>query len=546
MPRQRSDDDLRLNTSDHGEVDGAPASELYAGLRPVRWHFAWLRLGIPVLAACALLLVLLSDAQDIDDDLQLIAPAQAIPGQSMPLRALLYGNLRGIEGPRLLQTAVQVELRAGNKVLSRTWLHTAHSANPATADMEGALQIPASAVGHAQLHASAQLSDSHLTVDAPLALARGALTVPAQGRALRELQQFSEGPLQLMGEGVPSALRTRVAGGACVPELPCSLLVYVGEPAASVWAEANSAVTPSARASQPSPVTTGVVALEVVTHGPEAELWLRVSRAGQLIARRSVRLPIAMASDVLQPADSVWPPGGAAVVHLAGASGGCLVDAFLLDATARGAWLRTGSLAHCAGGSTLPWAALPAGIVRLQARTDPFSTDTSAVRVAYVRTPDESDEQLLSRLAARARTVDAADPCVLDVLAQPARFAGAAFAPTTRYLAALLEIGLMAPPRPVSGYPQALARLRATQSRMRALALCGLGLCALALALAVGRRGLTASARASQILVHAGQGAEQNRRSQLRGQLAVIASVLALLLVFVVVGLYIVARGFLH
>jgi hypothetical protein len=544
MPPQHNDEELRLHTGDASEVDAAPYQPLPVGpARPRRALGRLARLGVPALAAATVLLVLLSDAQDIDHDLQVIVPTQVVAGEAVPLRALLYANLRGIEGLRLAQSEVHVELRAAHALLAQSWLHPARAGS---GDMEGSLQIPRDLSGPATVHATARIADSELSADAALTLGTQSQRSRVEGRALRALQHFAEGPIQANGDGVVPALRTRVVGGACVPELPCSVLVYVGEPAASVWAEANSTLTPSAKAAHASQETAGVVSLSFVTHGPEAELWLRASRGGQPLARRSVRLPIAMASDSLQLPQSVWPAAVVPSLQLAGGAPSCIVDVFQLDSGARGAWLRTGSLPSCASPAALPMGALPHGVHRLQARTDPFSTDTSAVRVIYVRNPGESETDVLSALAGLARTVDAQDPCVLAVRAQPTAFGAAAFEPTAAYLAALLEIGLMPLPRAVSGYPQSLGRLRASQSRMRALALCALGLSALALTLAVGRRGLWASARASEILVSAGQDAEQGRRARLRRLLAVIASVLALLLVFVVVGLYILARGFLR
>jgi hypothetical protein len=99
----------------------------------------------------------------------------------------------------------------------------------------------------------------------------------------------------------------------------------------------NSTLTPSTAAAQPSAETTGVVPLSVVTHGPEAQLWLRADRAGVRVAHRSVRLPVALGAARLRVSDTLWRAPALPELALLGGEGGCILDVFR-----DGAWLRTG------------------------------------------------------------------------------------------------------------------------------------------------------------------------------------------------------------
>lgn len=502
-----------------------------------------LRVGAPALAALALVIVAFGESADIDHDLQLVLPQQAAPGETIPLRALLYEGLRSIEGPRLSPRDIDVELLTkGGARLSSSRLRRARAG---TGDVEGMLKAPQDAQGPLRVRARARIGRNELLVVAPLQLTAAAEGVAAEGRALRELQQFAEGGVQRMpfAPPPPAPLRSRIQGGACVPEQPCTIFVHVGEPAATLEVEPTPSVSPARAQAAPAVETSGIVELQVVTHGPEAEMWLRATRAGRTAGRRVVRLAIAQSSASFAVQPAVFETSKTPLMSLAGEAEGCIVDAFSMTARRTYRWLATGSLADCSQPQAVPSFGLGSGIHRLQARRDPFSADSAAVRVVYGRAPGEPPSAALVALATAAQKIDPSDAFVAHVLAHADAIDAPAFPASFGYLAAVLEDGIVPRPRAATGYAEARAQLSETQARLRWLALLALALGAVGLALAVGQRGLEASARASQILVQAGEDERTAKRAELRAVLATLASVLGLLLVFAVIALYVIARG---
>ncbi len=501
------------------------------------------RVCAPALAALALVIVVANEASEADHDLRLIVPRAASAGELLPVRGLLYSGLRAVEGPQLAPRDVEVQLIAsGGRVLSHTRLTHARSG---TNDIEGTLPVPAAALGDAFVHAQVRVGREDLSVDAPLQLVASAEGEPAEPRALRELQQLSESGVQRMplAPPPPDALHVRVAGGVCVPEQPCRVFVHVGEPAAAVLIETTPSVTPDAQAEEPSAETSGALAFDVVTHGPEAQLWLRASRSGRTVARRAIRLPIALGGATLSPRAVLLDAPATPEIALAGEAEGFIVDVLRLHAASHYQWVRTGSLAQSSEPQAVPFAALSAGIYRVQARRDPFSASNAAARVVYVRTPGEPPAQVLRTLAEAARTIDPGDLFVTRVRNASGAVDESSFPAALGYLAAIVENGVVVQPAAATGFAAARARLTEAQTRMRWLALIALALGGVALALSVGKRGLEAGDRISELLVSAGQDAATARRAHLRSRLATIASALALLLVFVVVALYVIARG---
>jgi hypothetical protein len=512
----------------------ADAGSTHARWRTPRQLFAVLaRYVAPSLAAFALVLVLAGGQADVDNDLHLIAPTSALPHEPLPLRALLYTRLRATEGPVLRRQPVDVLLESSTgQLLARTRLLPARGG---IADLEGALLIP-DLSGSLRIRAQTQIDGRVVGVQTPLRAMRAAPRSVPEGRRLRALQQFSEGAVvPEPGEVPPSPLQVRVRGGACVPEQPCHVLVHVGFPPAALRIEANSTLTPSATAAKPSAMTSGVVALDFVTHGPEAELWLIAARQGRRVARRAVRLPVAMGSLSVQAPALSWSVDEQPRIRVWAGEGSCIVDAFRA-----GYWLRTGSLAACARENSLPFAALPAGIYRLQVRSDPFSAQTAGVTTLVVRAPGETAAQVASALAREAREIDVGDPFVQECMANPDTANDPA---ALAYLAAVLENGVIEPPPAATGYADSLTQLRERQGRLRNLSLLALALGGLSLVLTIGRRGLSAGVRARALLLRESLDPEFGRRTRWRSLTLVVASVLSLVLVFVVIGLYVLARG---
>ena len=487
----------------------------------------------PSLAALALVLVLAGEQADIDDDLQLVVPRSATPGDRLPVRALLYTHLRATEGPALRRQPVDLVLE------SATGEQLAHGrllpARGGMRDLEAELLIPERS-DTLRIRAQTRIDGRAVSAAAVLPVLRVAPQVVPEGRSLRALQQFSEGAIVAdPNEEAPSALQVRVRGGACVPEQPCHALVHVGAPAATLRVEGNSAVTPSAESQRASELTSGVVALDFVTHGPEAELWLIAERQARRVARRAVRLPVAMGALAVEARALTWSSAERAVIRVLASEGSCIVDAFR-----RGHWVRTGSLAVCDRDNPVPFAGLAAGIYRLQVRGDPFSAQSAGVTSVYVRAPGETDTQIVSALAREAQGLDANDRFAEACLANPELGDTPA---ALAYLAALMETGIIEAPPPATGYADSLSLLRERQLRLRNLSLLALALGGLSLALRIGGRGLSAGQRARAFLLRESHDPEFGRRTRWRSHILVAASVLSLVLVFAVIALYVLARG---
>jgi hypothetical protein len=345
---------------------------------------------------------------------------------------------------------------------------------------------------------------------------------------VRAQQQFAPGPIQAEpGAIAPDALAVSVRGGACVPEQPCKLAVSVGSPKASLHVQSNSTLTASTSAARASVETDGVVVLDVTTHGPEAELWLIAERAGQRVARRAVRLPIAMAAMSAEPSVRVMASSHELLLHSPAASGGCIIDAFQ-----DGRWRETGSLAECGRPSRLPFELAP-GLWRLQLRRDAFSEQTAGVATVYV----QGGGAPATAFARAAQQLTPDDRFVRACLAAPQLCSDPN---AIEYLAASADIGLLALPRPVTSYAARLEHAREQATRMRWLALVALGLGATGLALSVGRSGVSAGVRVSLLFLDDPRAA---RRARIRSVLLTTASALSLLMVFVVLALYVLARG---
>ena len=495
-----------------------------------------LRYGAPALAALALVLVIGGDPGELDNDLHVSLPDTAPKSGALPVRGLVYTRLRQPDGPTLARVPIDVEALSRNgRSLARTRLE------PAASDLQGMLRLP-EFEGPLQIIARAQQGDHALEVRTELAIVAAPGPAPVS-RPLRALQQLAAGPIhEIGGARAPSPLSLQVRGGACIPEQPCQLFLHVGEPAAAIKIEPNTAVTPSSAAGSGGAVESGVIALEIVTHGPEAELWLSAERDGAPVARRAVRLPIAMAAVGLHA--NTWLPSQSSDLRLRGldvdagsAAGPASPSSCIVDLFRDGHWVATGSLANCAEPSPLPFELQP-GLQRLQLRRDPFSTQTAGVMTIYLRGAAETPEQIATVLAAAAEPFAPSDAVVLRCKRAPSECVEPGWG---AYLSALLDSGIYELPAPVSGYAASLARSRARQQQLRSMALLALALGAGALAFSIGRSGWSAGQRAS--LVSALGDASAARRARMRSLLVVAASVCSLLLVFVVLALYVVARG---
>jgi hypothetical protein len=335
-----------------------------------------------------------------------------------------------------------------------------------------------------------------------------------------------------------------VAGGACVPEAECVLHVHVGEPPAALVLEPSPSAealaplaAPQTQGSPPaSPEIAGVVTLRVKVHGPEAYLTLVAQRAGQPVARRRVRLPVALGAGALALDTRLYDAPARPRFTLGPDAGPCLVDA-----QRDGLWLRSATSPDCGMKGELPFAALEPGLWRLQARRDPFAADAAGVAVLHVRPPGQGAAERLSELAAAVLASAPDDRLARSVLAAPESHA-ATLESSAGYLLAVLEQGLVPQPAPHSSMPAARARLAHERARVRAAALWVLALSGLSLVLLVMRRGLTAADQAGRLMQAAGESSDELRRHRLRRLASVALSAALLALAFVAIALYVRMR----
>lgn len=533
---QRSND----GKTDAGDADSQPAGEGRAS--------RGLRYAVPPLVLGAFALALVAEPPPADVDLMLVAPDYALPGSSLPLRALAVAGVAEQAGPtEPLSRPIQVVL----KNASGQRLGEATLVAGAADTFEGELAIPADARGALTLVATTRrLHDSdlvrverivHVEANAPASARVGRLATPAQ--------RWRPETVELVADAVaPADLDLRALGGACVPELPCELRLWVGEPAAQVAVEASSGLVVQAAA--PTIVTAGIVPLTVTVRGAEAVAPVVAQRDDVVVARRRVRLPILMAGHALR-----LPQGSLAIApaqpELEVAS---LDDArhFVVDAYLDDHWLHTASLDLDADGKgRLPFALGP-GVWRLSVHADPFSTLHSAGRVLLVLAPGADAMAELRRAAARTDLAAGTDPLGnLLVSGQPPPGSPAQLA---EMLFALPELDFHQAPELAHGILQLGPDLDPRRRSLRALAGGLVLLAGLLVAWLLIRRGRAAGLQADALLADAEREAAslaehdetasivytRSPRTASRGLFAAAAFVV---LVFALAALLVVSRG---
>jgi hypothetical protein len=490
------------------------------------------RVGAPLAVALLFAAVLLRSGAAPDRDLQIITASKVAPGRPMAIRALWLEGLRRPEGPSLVHGPVAVRLVDERERA----IAEARLTPSAVAGMEGVLDVPPEASGALSLRGRAAFNSGASVVHAPLQVRPEPPELKRRGRLASPLQQYHAFALKLEGEApAPRPFEVRVQGGACVPEHPCVLRVWVGEPAASLTLEATGAVEV---VEDGTPVTDGIATVTLVVHGPEADAVLQAVRDGHVVARRTVRLPIAQGAPVLL-VDSPMPTAPASPsLRLLGPAPGAPV---IVDAFREGQWERTGSTRVGDNGSlTFPFADLDAGVWRIQVRTDPFAAGSAAARVLVVRSPEEEGEGAVRALAQRAEALALSDPFARRVLASEI-LGDASAEDQVAFLAALQELDLVEQPTALSGYVQETVGAEATIDAWRVLAALGVGLVGLLVGAYLLWRGWRAAREADQLLSEAMSDLEP--RTVRPGAPAVLGLALAIALIFALVALFIVTRG---
>ncbi len=434
-------------------------------------------------AAVALYALWSVERVDLDCDLQLAAPPEVRPGEAFAVRALVFCDLDALEGPRLVTPPVEVtELdREGRELMAPVAL----SATP-LATLDGVLLASEGADADRLLVAKAIHEGLTLTVKRALRVRKNGAPERVVPREAGPLQQYSLGRVRATGsEPAPDRMLPRVVGGACVPEVPCTIVVWVGAPAAALALRSASVSVQKA----PQGESEGLQTFVLTVHGPEAEISLEARRAGVLVAERALRLPVALGEVAMtslgpRSLEMTFPPGRSAVT----------VDAFV-----DGRWAMTGV-------RTEPSFQLEDGerLVRVQARADRFTSDGAGARLLA---GNALDARALIELAREARDEDGVSQSWAQDLPD---FARADPETAAAFLLAPAEALRAQVPAPVSGRPAQLARLERTKVRMRYGVAGALALSAWLIALSVTRRGLLAVEQAQAILVQArGRAGEQ-------------------------------------
>ena len=477
----------------------------------------------PVSVALVVGAVLASEQAGPDTELQLVAPAAARPGDRVALRANLLGRLDEPDGPTLTTAPIDVTLvDAHEQVRAQTRLLV----SPARS-MEGALVVPRTlAAGRYTLVARARSAG----VRAPFFVGPDAPAAQPAPREVAPLAMLAVGrflpaaPPSEPGAPFDPSIEVRVIGATCVPEVPCKVLVRVGDPPADVSLDTTPSVEPSAPAAVPLSKP-DVVSLSARVHGPEGETELVLRRAGTELGRRTLRLPVALGELQLE-VSPFGLLGSTPSVHVLGAPRGRPV---IIDVFAEGRWVYThafaaGALDHQL---TLPGFRYERAVPhQVQARTDLFDSSAAASRYVHV-----------------AR--DAYEPPPLEpaMTGYAAQYRDRAFVVRmARFSFAALDAGRLATPTAVSGRDAAIARALATRERVRLLAGIALALLSGLLVLWLLDRGLRASREARALLLEAGDPEAESAANRRRDTLAVLAIVGAVVLAFLATLAFVLAR----
>ncbi len=241
---------------------------------------------------------------------------------------------------------------------------------------EGHLQIPAGLDEVLSLLAHAEIDGRTISVERNLYVRESIESRLPKGRAVNAFQAYELGPLRVVGSRrAAKVLDPRVEEGACVPDLRCWLVVWVGDEAVRVQVRPLAGVRVESSPARPSH---GFVRFPLVVAGNEGRVDVEaLGEDGAVVAAREVRLPVV--------------PGG--IVARASTDDGRIEVEWeqlggprpvLVDVFQGRRWMHAFSLS--ADDPYLP--ALGPGVWRLQVRADLFSNNTAGV--SYLLVPDPS------------------------------------------------------------------------------------------------------------------------------------------------------------
>ncbi|MGE0787736.1 MAG: hypothetical protein AB7S26_18820 [Sandaracinaceae bacterium] len=467
------------------------------------------RLGLPLAVMLVIFAVFLGEELAITHEVSLVAPRGAAPGDTLPVRAIVFQDIDRPLGASIADVPVDVGLfdAEGRALVERRLDRSA------LGGAEGDVLIPSDARGTLELRAFARDPEGQPLASAAsrVELSTSPPAAAVHGRLAGALQRLSLGPLEILEGGLPTDLRdARVVGAACAPEAPCTILVEAPAPGAAVAIERSPSVEP---VGEPGAERAGVVGLEVVTHGPEANAVLTASRASAVVARRPIQVATALATPGVSIPRRLLRAGDPVEleVHLLDAHT-AIVDAYLDDR-----WLHTATVAiDDDAPERLPFALAP-GEWTLEVRGDPFSDEYAAVqRIAIGITP----------------SLEAAPPGDDED-----RFA---------WIAADHEVRVHDLPDPARGYERDAAELAQRQRLLRMSALAAIVLGLLVVVVVFVRRGVDATIEAQRVMEATEDPELNSARHRRRAWLSALALIATVVLAFVGAAALVIARARLY
>lgn len=328
-------------------------------------------------------------------DLRLSAPVVAQPGSTIGVRAWRFVDEE--DGLTVRAPEVHVELRSeAGLLLSSATLHRSR-----VQGAEGHLSIAAELDGELSLIARASIEGQEVSVRRTLFVRPGIESKRPSGRTVNDFQVYVLGPLRIeQPEPAPATLDPRIEEGTCVPDLPCSMIVWAPgfEGRVRVRSLAGLRVSES-----PVPIVDELARVSVTVVGAEGRARVEAIDGRSVVrAAREVRLPVV--------------PGGLAVT---GRTDGARLrlawsslrgrHPVLVDVFDGHRWVDARSLSP--DDPVLP---LPGpGVWRVQVRFDLFSDNTAGVVHAVVPPPNGQSPARMAAEAVLAR----ADENGLDPLA---------------------------------------------------------------------------------------------------------------------------------
>lgn len=365
-------------------------------------RFAWVIRSSPLLVAIILAGLWIAGAPARVPDIRLSGPIVARPGTTIGIRTWqLEGD--DARGAIVASPPVRVELRnASGLTIARADLSASK-----VHGREGRLRVPLGLDEATSLVAIAEVDGSEATVEQTLYVREGIDSRLERGRTVNAFQTYELGPIRVAGSRERSpVLDPRVEQGACVPDLSCTVSVWVGDSDNRVRLRPLVGVRVETDAVVPS---NGFVRIPLQVSGNEARVDVEALRPdGTVLAARELRLPLV--------------PGG--IAARASIDGGRIrldwdqlggAEPVLVDVFAGSRWVEAHSLSP-----DDPYLPAPGpGVWRLQVRADLFSDNTAGVSYVVIPAPDGPGR---ARAAADAVLADAdrkgLDPLALSVLEQ--------------------------------------------------------------------------------------------------------------------------------